>query len=420
MRKLFPLGLCLLLVLAPMLTSADNDDLVVKPQGKKIPGQYIVMLKDGADARTLADIIVSKHKAKVSHIFEKVLNGMTVNVDAAQAALLRLNPNVEGVFQDEEVTIYQTGTQTIPTGINRANAENKTNNGAGIEVAVLDTGIDTTHPDLAANILGGKNCSTGTSFEDGNGHGTHVAGTIAALDNDVGVVGVAPEAKLWAVRVLDNNGSGSWSSVICGIDWVTANASHIKVASMSLGGGGSAGTSCDSSPLRKAICNSVNAGVTYIVAAGNDGTNLSRSVPAAFPEVIVVSALADSNGLPCGGGTKTSYGNDDTFASFSNYAMSTADTTRLIGAPGVNIKSTWKGGLYNTISGTSMATPHVSGAAALYIKNNPSATPAQVKTALLASAEKYNVNMNNECTGTKKSHTGDMRHKEAVLRAETF
>ncbi len=420
MRKFFPLGMCLLLVLIPMFTSADNSDLVEKPKSNKIPGQYIVMLKDGVDAKSLADEIVSKHKAKVNQIYEKVLNGMTVNLDEVQAALLRANPNVEGVFQDEEVTMYQAGTQTLPTGIDRANAENKTNNGTGVEIAVLDTGIDTSHPDLAANILGGRNCSTGTSFEDGNGHGTHVAGTIAALDNGVGVVGVAPEAKLWAVRVLDNNGSGTWSSIICGIDWVTANASHIKIASMSLGGSGSAGTSCNSSPLRMAICNSVNAGVTYIVAAGNDGQNLSRSVPAAYPEVIVVSALADSNGRPCGGGARTSYGADDAFATFSNYASSSVDEARLIGAPGVSIRSTWKGGLYNTISGTSMATPHVSGAAALWLKNNPGATPAQVKNALFAVAEQEKVNMNSECASGKYSHTGNSRHEEAVLRAETF
>ncbi len=419
MRKMFPLFLCLLLVLVPMLSAAEDGDLVPKPKGIKIPGQYIVMLKDGADAAAIANEITAKNKGKVSMLFQHVLHGMTVKMDDMQAMMLRFNPNVEGVFQDEEVTMFQS-TQGIPTGIDRVNAENKTNKGTGVEVAVLDTGIDTTHPDLAANILGGKNCSTGTSFEDGNGHGTHVAGTIAALDNGVGVVGVAPEAKLWAVRVLDNNGSGSWSSVICGIDWVTANASHIKIASMSLGGGGSAGSSCNSSPLRKAICNAVNAGVTFIVAAGNDGRNLSGFVPAAFPEVIVVSALGDSDGKPCGLGPKTRYSNDDAFASFSNYASSSTDKARLIGAPGVSIKSTWKGGLYNTISGTSMATPHVSGAAALYIKTNTGATPVQVKNALFAVAEKDKTNMNGECTGTKKSHTGDMRHAEPVLRADAL
>jgi subtilisin family serine protease len=244
-----------------------------------------------------------------------------------------------------------------------------------VDVAVIDTGI-ASHPDL--NVVGGKNCSTGKGYNDGNGHGTHVAGTIAAKDNNFGVVGVAPGARLWAVRVLNNAGSGTWASIICGIDFVTANAGTIEVANMSLGGSGSKG-SCSDGGLHEAICNSVNAGVTYIVAAGNESDDAANHVPAAYDEVITVSALADFNGEPGGLAASTCRPDeDDTLANFSNYG---ADVDII--APGVCILSTWNDGDYNTISGTSMASPHVTGAAALYKSTHPNATPLEVKSALI-------------------------------------
>ncbi|HEX6936365.1 MAG TPA: S8 family serine peptidase, partial [Actinomycetes bacterium] len=241
-------------------------------------------------------------------------------------------------------------------------------------VAVIDTGSGP-HADL--NIVGGKNCSTGKSYNDGNGHGTHVAGTIGAKDNGDGVVGVAPGVPIYSVRVLNNAGSGTFSSIICGIDWVTARASTIQVANMSLGGSGTEGT-CANNALHKAICNSVGAGITYAVAAGNESDDAANHVPAAFDEVITVSALADFNGQPGGGAAATCRSDvDDTFADFSNFG---ADVDII--APGVCILSTWKGGGYNTISGTSMATPHVAGAAALYLSTHAASTPSQVKSGL--------------------------------------
>lgn len=281
--------------------------------------------------------------------------------------------------------------QATPSGINRIGL-NATNKGNGVTVAVIDTGIDLTHPDLAANIIANTTCVTGTTTgNDDNGHGSHVAGTIAALDNTTGVVGVAPDAKLVAVKVLNNQGSGTWSSVICGIDWVTAHAAqyNIKVANMSLGGGGTSDNNCgntNADALHQAMCNSTAAGITYVVAAGNNNADASTFVPAAYDDTLItVSALADSDGQPGGVGHSTGYGPDDTFATFSNYG-SVVD----IGAPGANIYSTYKGGSYATLSGTSMATPHVTGSAALYIASHPGSSWQQIRAGLVAAAEALN------------------------------
>jgi subtilisin len=228
-------------------------------------------------------------------------------------------------------------------------------------------------------VVGGVACN-GNSLEDRNGHGTHVAGIAAAKDNSVGVVGVAPGARLWAVRVLNNSGKGSWSNVICGVDWVTANAGTIEVANLSLGGSGSepAASGCSTGdPLHDAICRSVRAGVTYVAAAGNSSADAAGFVPAAFDEVITVSALADFDGQPGGGAAATCRPDtDDTLADFSNFG---SDVDLI--APGVCISSTYRG-RYATLSGTSMASPHVTGAAALYKAGHPGASPAEVSSAL--------------------------------------
>ncbi|RJQ35636.1 peptidase S8 [Candidatus Parcubacteria bacterium] len=305
--------------------------------------------------------------------------------------------------------------QVLPTGVDRINAENKANTGTGMHVAVIDTGIDLTHPDLQANIVGGKNCTSSkpADYGDQNGHGTHVAGTIAALNNTQGVVGVAPAAKLWSVRVLDRNGYGSWSSVICGLDFVAskgpANGGSITVANMSLGGSGVSDNNCGNSnndALHKAVCRVRDAGVILVVAAGNEGKNTSGFVPAAYDDaVITVSALVDTDGTSGGGGSGTSYGADDTFASFSNYG-SAVD----IGAPGVNINSTWLSGGYKSISGTSMASPHVAGVAVLYLSTHPGSSWTDVRGALLSSGE---------ALGSGHSDPSG-KHSEPVLRADTL
>jgi subtilisin family serine protease len=361
-----------------------------------IPGAYIVTL-DAGDPDAVAADHGRRHGAQVDHVYRSALRGYAARMSDVAAARVAGEPGVASVVPDRRVSITAKpaakpggggGTpgpaQTLPTGIDRIDGDLSSTlagNGSGtvdVDVAVIDTGSGP-HPDLT--IAGGKNCSSGSSYNDGNGHGTHVAGTIGAKDDASGVVGVAPGARIWSVRVLNNAGSGSWSSIICGVDWVTGHNDsrygRIEVANMSLGGTGSKGL-CADGGMHLAICNSVLAGVTYVVAAGNESDDAANHVPAAYDEVITVSALADFDGKPGELGSSTCRSDvDDTFADFSNYG---ADVDLI--APGVCILSTWKGGGYNTISGTSMASPHVAGAAALYKASNGGATPAQVKAAL--------------------------------------
>lgn len=356
--------------------SAGRGATAAPAGGDAIPGQYIVVFHDwvtnpAAEATGMAN----EHGLGILHVYEHALKGFAATVPAARLQRLRTDARVD--FSSEDRVVRATA-QTLPTGVDRIEGDvSSTRSGdetgsVNVAVAIIDTGIDIDHPDL--NVVGGKNCSTGRSFNDGNGHGTHVAGTVAAKDNTIGVVGVAPGAPLYAVRVLNNAGSGSFSSVICGLDWVTANAASkgIKVANMSLGGGGSDDGNCGNSnndALHKAICNSVAAGVTYVVAAGNSNANFSNSVPAAYNEVLTVAAMADFNGQPGGGAPATCRSDvDDTAADFSNFTtVGSSDEGHTIAAPGVCIHSTWKGDGYNTISGTSMASPHVAGVAALCI-----------------------------------------------------
>jgi subtilisin family serine protease len=345
--------------------------------GGEVDGSYIVTLERGSDPDRDAPGLAKEHGGRATHIYEHALRGFSFEGSEKAAQRLARNPKVRTVVPDRRV---EATAQSVPTGVRRIGGpSSSTASGDGTgsvnaDIAVLDTGIDSDHPDL--NVAGGVNC-IGTTYEDGNGHGTHVAGTAAAKDNAVGVVGVAPGARLWAVRVLDNSGSGTWSSVICGIDWVTANAAMIEVANMSLGGSGNE-SHCADGGLREAICASVGAGVPYAVAAGNSGINASGYVPATFPEVMTVSALADFNGAPGGGASATCRSDqDDTLADFSNYG---ADVDLM--APGVCIESTSIGDGYNTMSGTSMATPHVAGAAALYRADQGRVSPDALKSAL--------------------------------------
>ena len=272
MRRQHRVGVfaALLLTLALMPSVA-----LAAPPADVIPGQYIVVLRDGTpDVPAVADEHARRHGVAVQHLYEHALQGYAATIPAARLAAIRGDARVAFVAEDR---LVQATAQALPTGVNRIDGEvSSTKSGdrsgsVNVAVAIIDTGIDVDHPDL--NVVGGKNCVRGpNTYDDGNGHGTHVAGTVAARDNDLGVVGVAPGAPLYAVRVLDNRGSGSWSGIACGIDWVTANATtyNIKVANMSLGGGGSDDGNCgytNNDAMHRAICGSVAKGVTYVVAA---------------------------------------------------------------------------------------------------------------------------------------------------------
>ncbi|MGH3392657.1 MAG: S8 family serine peptidase [Actinomadura sp.] len=346
---------------------------------------YIVVLRGDTDSPSIATEHARTRGAAVDHVYRSSINGYSARMSTTEAARVAQDPRVAFVQRDQVVTA---NVQTVPTGINRVDAELSPTAGidgvdqrVDVDVAVIDTGVDLDNPDLNVNTAGAINCSTGGSANDGNGHGTHVAGTIGALDNGDGVVGVAPGARIWPVRVLNNAGSGSFASIVCGIDFVTAHADEIEVANMSLGGVGTDDGNCGLSngdAMHQAICRSVAAGVTYAVAAGNETDNAANHVPAAYDEVITVSALADFNGAPGGGGAATCRPDvDDTLADFSNFG---ADVDLI--APGVCILSTWNDGSFQTISGTSMASPHVAGGAALYKATHPGDSPAAVKSAL--------------------------------------
>jgi subtilisin family serine protease len=257
-----------------------------------------------------------------------------------------------------------------------------------VDVAVLDTGIDPTQPDL--NVKGGVGCTPGPRSDDLGSHGTMVAGVIAARDNAFGVVGVAPGARLWAVRVFDGNGISTDAELLCGIDWVTQHSRTIEVANMSLtdigGDDGRCGLT-NHDPVHWALCHGVAAGVTYVAAAGNDSVDTAQRRPAAFSEVLAVSGMADSDGLPGALGPSTCEGDpDDAFSFFSNYG-SPID----IAAPADCVGSTFPGGELAADSGTSFATPHVAGAAALLKIRHPEMTPAQVQAAIMAAREQVHL-----------------------------
>ena len=333
---------------------------------------FIVVLEPGtANVPAVAAQLARGAGGQVGFVYEHAIQGFSITASENAARALERNPNVAYIERDREVSIAQTDSQVTPTGIDRIFAvdndaidiDGSDDFRVDVDVAVIDTGVDFEHPDL--NVVGGVNCASGGPFgggcvaggDDDHYHGTHVAGTIGALDNGFGVVGVAPGARIHAVKVLSKRGSGYTSWIVAGIDWVTANAATIEVANMSLGGSGFSQAEYD------AIQGAVEAGVAFAVAAGNDSDSASNYSPAAFDNVLTVSALADFDGAAGFNGAPTCRPDqDDTLADFSNYGPAVD-----IAAPGVCILSTYpleRGG-YDTISGTSMASPHVAGALAL-------------------------------------------------------
>jgi subtilisin family serine protease len=367
----------ILLILSALLVNLAPAASAAPP----VRSSYIVVLHDNeqspaAAAREISD----KVGGEVGFVYQYALKGFSITVPAQAVAGLRGSPRVKYVATDE---IRYAFDQSIPTGLQRIFAtgnsaidiDNSDDKRVDVDVAVIDTGIDLQHPDL--NVSGGVNC-TGSPFnnqcvtggDDDHYHGTHVAGIIGALDNSFGVAGGAPGARLWAVKVLNSRGSGYSSWIIAGIDWVAQNAATLEVANMSLGGSGFSQAEYD------AIQGAVNKGIAFAVAAGNSDDNALNYSPAAFDNVLTVSALADFNGLPGGGAAATCRNDvDDTLADFSNWG-----TAVDIAAPGVCILSTFplEKGEYGTISGTSMASPYAAGALALLASANKPANATAV------------------------------------------
>ena len=273
----------LLLLLSP--TAGGHPEAAA--DGDIIPGRYIVLLKESRSPRAAA----ARHGLRPQMVYESALRGFAGRLSDKEVRRLRADPSVLSVEPDRIVTVddlHASSSQILPNGIDRIDADlNPASKIDGIDdpldvdIAIIDTGIQPDHPDL--RVAGGvrflgEDCSGG-SYADDHGHGTHVGGTAAAIDNDIGVVGVAPGARLWAVKVLNENGSGSLSCVIAAVDWVTANADTIEVANMSLGGN-------PSTALCDAIANSAAAGVVYAVSAGNGATDASSRSPANCPDVL--------------------------------------------------------------------------------------------------------------------------------------
>lgn len=287
----------------------------------------------------------------IDYVYSKTMTGVSARLSAEQAARLKADKRISYIEKDQMFTLGPPPgkgpgngggggpePQEIPWGISRVNGGVTY---TGNRVAwIIDSGIDSSHEDLNVDVSRGFNAFTsgpdGDLSSDGNGHGTHVAGTVAAIDNEVGVVGVAAGATVIPVKVLNKRGSGSYSGVIAGVDHVAANGSNGDVANMSLGGG-------FSQALNDAVEEAAANGIKFALAAGNESTNAGTKSPASAEGQNIYTISAMSQG--------------DTWASFSNYGNPPVDYCE----PGVAIKSTWKGGGYNTISGTSMASPHACG-----------------------------------------------------------
>jgi subtilisin family serine protease len=349
--------LAMSVLMIPNAYAAEGEVLSLNAP-EKITGSFIVKLKEGkANSRALA----SRFGATVEREYTS-FGGFNVKLTEKQAKRLAADPSVEFVEADQVVHVEATQTNPPSWGLDRIDQRNLplnqsysyTSTGAGVTAYVIDTGVRISHSTFGGRASNGRDFVDNDNVaQDGNGHGTHVAGTIAGSQ-----YGVAKAAKIVAVRVLDNNGSGTLAGVAAGIDWVGNNAVKPAVANLSLGGSANA-------TLDTAVKNAIAKGVTFAVAAGNSNANASGFSPARVAEAITVGATT----------------NTDARASYSNYG-SILD----IFAPGSNITSAWNtsDSATNTISGTSMATPHVAGAAARYLSTNKTATPAQVASYLIA------------------------------------
>ncbi|MET9863580.1 S8 family peptidase [Streptomyces smyrnaeus] len=333
-----------------------------------LPDRYIVTLDGGTSAslaarsqvRTTAERLTDSYGGTVRQVYSAALRGFSVRATETQAKKLAAAPGVKYVEADG--TMRVSGTQPNPPswGIDRVDGSlNRSysypNEGSGVTAYIVDTGVDMTHPDFTGRARSGYDfIDNDNNASDCQGHGTHVAGTVGSRS-----YGVAKNVDLVAVRVLNCQGSGQWSQVIGGIDWVARNADGPSVANMSLGGGAS-------SSVDQAVQGAIDSGVTFAVAAGNDSRNACNTSPARVPAAITLGSTDRGDGR--------SY--------FSNYGRCLD-----LFAPGGSITSTRNGGGSTTMSGTSMATPHAAGAAALYLSAHRGASPGQVRDALVNNAQ---------------------------------
>jgi subtilisin family serine protease len=340
-------------------SAAEGKVLGTDAEGT-IKGSYIVVLKDGAAS---AASVAATHNAKVTHTYRSALHGYAATMSEADAKRTAADPSVAYVEQNRVITALETQPNPPSWGLDRVDQRTLPldssytypNAGDGVTAYIIDTGIRTTHGDFGGRATWGTN-TVDSNNTDCNGHGTHVAGTVGGTAH-----GVAKSVDLVAVKVLNCQGSGTLAGVAQGIDWVTANAARPAVANMSLGASGTNAT------LENAVRNSISSGVTYAIASGNSSADACNFTPARTPEAITVNSTDRT----------------DARSSFSNFGSCTD-----IFAPGRDITSAWNtsDSATNTISGTSMATPHVAGAAAVYLGAHPDAAPAAVQTALKGSA----------------------------------
>ncbi|SDG45999.1 Peptidase inhibitor I9 [Lentzea fradiae] len=349
--------------------------------GENIAGSFIVKLKDDALTAS-AQGLGARFGGQVGHVYDAVFRGFSVKMNDTQARRLAADPSVDYVERDQVVRVQATQTNPPSWGLDRIDQRNlpldqrytHNSTGSGVNAYIIDTGVRITHRDFGGRARNGYDFVDNDSVaQDGNGHGTHVAGTVAGTS-----YGVAKQANIIAVRVLNNSGSGTTAGVVAGINWVASN--HVKpaVANMSLGG--SASSSLDS-----AVRGAITRGVTFAVAAGNSNANAANTSPARVTEALTVGSTERT----------------DARSSFSNYG-SVVD----VFAPGRDITSAWHTSdtATNTISGTSMASPHVAGVVARYLQGGFTVTPAQVATAIVDNATNGKVTNPGAGTTTRLLH----------------
>lgn len=379
-KYLFLSGFLIVLVflgIASFVTAEDSNN--------PIQGRKIVVFKDGVSQIERSSVISRAQGLKIRDMNRK--NMVVANLDEKAEKEITNNPNVsfieddvvvEAVADTKKITQGKTPStqiQILPWGIDRIDAEQVWllgNTGTGIDIGIIDTGISTSHPDLS--VKGGvSEVRYTTSYNDDNGHGSHVAGIIAGLKNSIGIIGSAYSANLYSIKVLDRNGSGYLSDVIDGIDWATTH--NMKVVNMSLG------CDCPSQAMHDAVNRAYASGMVLVAAAGNSGGPVIY--PAAYPEVIAVGASDSTNTVP--------------------YWSSRGPELDVV-APGVSIYSTYKGNKYTTLSGTSMAAPHVAGTVALLlgssitetydVNNDTQWQPDEVLNKIEASASGFGLRIN--------------------------